>query len=76
TGIESFAGFVSYTTETPFWGVVVLYKTEMAAAGWNLDSEFSAEPDALLTFSNSDGTVVLVSVTLGLDGVGLMVSIF
>lgn len=61
TNVNSFGDVLSYETATAFADVVDFYKTEMAAAGYTLDSEFAADPTASLTFS-LDGENVTISV--------------
>jgi hypothetical protein len=72
--VNSFGDVLSYDTATPFNDVVEFYKTEMAAAGYTLDSEFATDPTALLTFSK-DGENVTVSVVDSPTGDGLTVVI-
>lgn len=61
SNVTSFGDVLSYETATAFGDVVNFYKTEMEAAGYTLDSEFAADPTALLTYSK-DGESVMVSV--------------
>jgi hypothetical protein len=74
TDVNSFGDILSYNTVTPFDEVVDFYKSEMAAAGYTLDSDFAAEPTALLTYSK-DGENVTVSVVENPSGDGLTVVI-
>jgi hypothetical protein len=61
TQINSFGDVLTYNTNTAFEDVISFYKTEMAAAGYSLESEFAQAPTGLLTF-NRDGEEVTVSV--------------
>ena len=61
------AGLSSYESNASFEEAVEFYKTEMAAAGWNLDQEIVFSPDALLAFSMTDGKSVQISISSGDD---------
>lgn len=74
TNVNSFGDVLSYETGTAFEDIVEFYKTEMAAAGYSLTSEFAQSPTALLTFS-LDGEDVTVSVVDSPSGDGLTVVI-
>lgn len=64
TGVATFAGFTSYEVEASPESVVAFYQEEMAALGYELDSEQGLGEDAaLLTFS-AEGQED-VSVTIG-----------
>jgi hypothetical protein len=74
TDVNSFGDVLTYSTLTPFAEAVEFYRTEMVAAGYTLESEFAADPTALLTF-NKDGEDVTVSVVDNPAGVGLTIVI-
>jgi len=56
----SFAGFLSYNTNSDLPAVVDFYKAEMAAAGWGLLDESVIANYATLSFSMADRTVSVV----------------
>jgi hypothetical protein len=56
----SFAGFLSYSTNSDLTGAVDFYRAEMAAAGWALVDESVIANYATLRFTMSDRTVSVV----------------
>ncbi|MBW8010357.1 MAG: hypothetical protein FVQ83_03825 [Chloroflexi bacterium] len=70
--INTFPGFYSYSTNYSFDDVVDFYKTEMAAAGWDLGDELLLAPLATLSFS-MDGRSAEIMIFDG--GEGILVTI-
>ena len=62
--ITSFAGIVSYTTETSGEEAIAFYNSAMSDLGYTLDdsSSFVAEGTGLLTYINDDGENVSVTI--------------
>jgi hypothetical protein len=74
TNVTTFGDIVNYATEAPFEDIVEFYKTEMVAAGYTLNSDFSSPPTAILTFEQ-DGQEVTVTVSENTAGSGFLVTI-
>jgi hypothetical protein len=62
--ISSFAGIVSYTSETAVADVIAFYDTEMMALGYtqNTESSYIAEDTGILTYANEDGEEVSITI--------------
>lgn len=61
TSVASFEGFMSYQTTSSVEAVIDFYKTEMAAAGWNLTEENILANIAALQFTLGDRAVSVVA---------------
>jgi len=59
--LSAFGGITSYSSNLSFDEVVDFYHTEMAAAGWTVDQEFTIGTANNLTFSLDDA-IVLVTI--------------
>ena len=74
TAVQSAPGLFSYETQTPFDEVIAFYKEALTASGeWAVAQEIVQAPNATITFTGADGTL-MVNLGPGQNG-GVLVGI-
>ena len=74
TAVQSAPGLFSYETQTSFDEVIAFYKEALTASGgWAIAQEIVQEPNATITFTGADGTL-MVNLGPGQNG-GVLVGI-
>ena len=74
TAVQSAPGLFSYETQTSFDEVIAFYKEALTASGeWAVAQEIVQEPNATITFTGADGTL-MVNLGPGQNG-GVLVGI-